>query len=70
MCSNVSDSAPREEDHALAARLGNAIDDLAAIAGSGAHEHSRDLASRLAATWAIITAADPELADRTARYSR
>ena len=71
MCSNDSAAS-------LAARLGSAIDELAAAAGAtgaagpaGAADQLADcdVAARLAAAWALIAAADPELAERTARYS-
>jgi hypothetical protein len=63
MCS--SDSQPD-----LAARLGTAIDEVAAAAGAAADQPADpEVAARLAAAWALIAAADPELADRTARYS-
>jgi hypothetical protein len=43
------------------------------LAGRDLAEHDlaeRDLAERLARAWAMITAADPEVAARTAHYSR
>jgi hypothetical protein len=67
MCSNA-----RQPDSAadLATRLAAAIDALTS-AGEDADEAAEsDLAVRLASAWAMITAADPELAARTARYSR
>ncbi len=67
MCSNASG---RPEDEALAGRLGSAIDDVAAAAGSDGQVPDGDLTTRLAAAWALIAEVDPELADRTARYSR
>jgi hypothetical protein len=67
MCS--SDSR-RPEDGGLADRLGSAIEDVAAVARTGEHAPDRELTARLAAAWALIAEADPELADRTARYSR
>jgi hypothetical protein len=65
MCSN-DDSAD------LATRLGSVIDDLAAAASPVAGEDGadQDLTARLAAAWALVTEADPELAERTARYAR
>jgi hypothetical protein len=60
MCSNDS---PAD----LAERLGSAIDEVAAVA-DGADQPDAEVAARLAAAWALITAADPELAERTARY--
>jgi hypothetical protein len=53
----------------LAARLGSAIDDLAANADAADPAEDSDVAARLAAAWALIAEADPELAERTARYS-
>jgi hypothetical protein len=67
MCSKASRHA---EDDGLAGRLGSAIDDVAAVANAGEHAPDLDLAARLAAAWALIAEADPELADRTALYSR
>jgi hypothetical protein len=78
MCSNVSQpgisqprvSQPRRPTLAeaeLATMLAAAIDELAAAADQDAA--SSDVAARLAWAWAMITAADPELAARTARYS-
>ena len=51
----------------LAARLTAAIDELAA-AGGRDDSGSLQLAERLARAWGMITAADPELASRAARY--
>jgi hypothetical protein len=71
MCSKTSPGAPaltRHED--LGSRLGNVIDELAAVAGADAEESGGHLAARLAAAWAIVAEADPELAERTARYAR
>jgi len=50
----------------VAAVLAQAIDELAAAASAG---DDAQLAARLAGTWAMITAADPELAARTEKYS-
>jgi hypothetical protein len=54
----------------LAARLGSAIDEVAAAAGAADQPEDPAVSARLAAAWALIAAADPELADRTARYAR
>jgi hypothetical protein len=51
----------------LAADLGNAIDELAAGMVTDESAGSQ-IAQRLARAWAMITAADPEMASRTARY--
>jgi hypothetical protein len=67
MCSNA---LRRAGDEGLAGRLGSAIDDVAAAVNAGEQAPDRDLSARLAAAWALIAEADPELADRTARYSR
>jgi hypothetical protein len=73
MCSNLgpADQVPRvrltEAD--LATRLAAAIDELAAAATREQDPADSGLAERLARAWAIIVAADPELAARTARYS-
>jgi hypothetical protein len=66
MCSNASRRAERD---GLADRLGSAIDDVAAAAKADEQAPDRDLTARLAAAWALIAEADPELADRAARYS-
>jgi hypothetical protein len=52
----------------LAARLARAIDDLAAAANASAE--GEDLAVLLARAWAVVAAADPQLAARTAHYTR
>jgi hypothetical protein len=62
MCSN-------ELPAGLAARLGSAIDELAATADAADQAEDNDVAAQLAAAWALIAEADPELAERTARYS-
>jgi hypothetical protein len=67
MCSNAAPAPAPQPD--LAARLGSAIDELAAAASSAGHPPAEDLAGRLAAAWALIAEADPELAERTARYA-
>jgi hypothetical protein len=73
MCSNLSQpggSQPRRPTLAeaeLATMLAAAIDELAAAADEDAA--GSDVAARLAWAWAMIAAADPELAARTARYS-
>jgi hypothetical protein len=67
MCSRVSQPTRAEAD--LATRLAAAIDELAAAANADLDAGDSDLANRLARAWAMIAAADPELAARTARYS-
>jgi hypothetical protein len=66
MCSKAA-AAP-EPRPGIAAQLGSAIDELAAAAAC-AGPPEPELAGRLAAAWALITEADPELAERTARYT-
>jgi hypothetical protein len=68
MCSNVVPRREPEDD--LAGRLSAVIDELAAAAGAGERPANDDLTARLAAIWALIAEADPELAERTAKYSR
>lgn len=65
MCSNASRHEPPSIK--VAAVLAQAIDELAAVASAG---DDAQLAARLAGTWAMITAVDPELAARTEKYSR
>jgi hypothetical protein len=67
MCS-IHSAPPPEPD--LAARLGAAIDELAAAAGDAGKSAEEDLPARLAAAWALVTAADPELAARTTHYAQ
>jgi hypothetical protein len=67
MCSIASAKGPGEPAQSdLAARLARAIDDLAGAAGAG----DQEVAELLAGAWAIVAAADPKLAARTARYTR
>jgi hypothetical protein len=61
MCSNESVAD-------LGARLGTAIDEIAAAVAAD-QRADPEVAARLAAAWALIADADPELADRAARYS-
>ncbi|HUD78583.1 MAG TPA: hypothetical protein VMR00_12085 [Streptosporangiaceae bacterium] len=67
MCSNAGEQRPPAAD--LASQLAAAIDELAAAISANADDAAPDLAARLAGAWAMITAADPELAARMARYS-
>jgi hypothetical protein len=67
MCSNVS---PPNSAADLATRLAAEIDALTSAGDDADDAAESDLAARLASAWAMITAADPELAARTARYSR
>lgn len=66
MCSNAT---PPQAGRDLADRLGSVLDELAAVADSGHRLASDDLTVRLAAAWALIAEADPELAHRAAMYS-
>jgi hypothetical protein len=68
MCSNGDYGAPTGAESGLAARLAAEIDEVAAAADVDAA--SPDVTSRLARAWAMITAADPDLAARTAEYRR
>jgi hypothetical protein len=68
MCSNAGQPAVAHAGADLAARLAATIDELAAAASAEADAGSPDVAERLARAWTMITAADPELAARTARY--
>ena len=75
MCSIASQPGPGERpaepaESDLATRLARAIDDLAAAAAGGADTEDGDLAGLLARAWATVAAADPQLAARTARYTR
>jgi hypothetical protein len=54
----------------LGARLGTAIDEVAAAAADADQSADPAVAAQLAAAWALIVAQDPELAARAARYSR
>ena len=68
MCSKTGPAGPRDQAPPdLAARLGSAIDELAAVVGDD-ESSCTQVAERLAGAWAMITAADPELASRAARY--
>jgi hypothetical protein len=75
MCSiaGAADPPQPRQDSAqtgLGARLARAIDDLAVAAASGADADDQDVAWLLARAWAVVAAADPQLAARTARYGR
>jgi hypothetical protein len=70
MCSNASAAGKLAAGAAdVAAQLAMAIDECAAAARRPGRAAETDLAGRLAAVWAILTAADPELAACTARYA-
>lgn len=65
MCSKTS-PAPLQAD--LTARIGRVIDELAAAAAQRSGNDA-DFADQLAIAWAVIAAADPDLARRAARYT-
>jgi hypothetical protein len=70
MCSNVD--VPGQAGAAaaeVAAQLASAIDECAAAAHRSGGAAEPDVSGRLAAMWAMLTAADPELAACTARYA-
>lgn len=70
MRSNVSSPRPvAAGPAALAAQLARAIDDCTAAALDPGGAADPDLAGRLAAAWAVLMDADPELAARAARYA-
>jgi len=46
------------------------IDELAAALDPGARSAGEDVTARLAAAWALVAEADPELAARAAQYDR
>jgi hypothetical protein len=67
MCSNAGPHEPSAAD--TAAAVAKAVDTLAAAITAGDDTAGPEFAARLADAWAMIAAADPELAARTARYS-
>jgi hypothetical protein len=70
MCSNTrttTDAAVTADD--LAQQLAAAIEDCAAAVRDQDGAAAGELAERLAAAWAMLTRADPEVAARMARYS-
>jgi hypothetical protein len=67
MCSNGASPEPSAAD--MAAAVAKAVDELAAAISAGDDATGPELAARLAGAWAMLTAADPELAARMARYS-
>jgi hypothetical protein len=70
MCSNLSTAADASAPPAdLAEQLATAIEECAAAVRSQEGVAAGELAGRLAAAWAMLTRADPELAARMARYS-
>jgi len=67
MCSNTRSREPSGAD--AAAAVAKAVDTLAAAIMAGDDATGPEFAAQLASAWAMIAAADPELAARTARYS-
>jgi hypothetical protein len=67
MCSNAVPREPSAAD--TAAEVARAVDSLAAAITAGDDATGPEFAAQLAGAWAMITAADPELAARMARYS-
>jgi hypothetical protein len=67
MCSNAGPREPSAAD--TAAAVAQAVDTLAAAITAGDDATGPEFAAQLAGVWAMITAADPELAARMARYS-
>ena len=67
MCSNAGPQEPTAAD--TAAAVAEAVDTLAAAITAGDDGTGPEFAAQLAGAWAMIAAADPELAARTARYS-
>jgi hypothetical protein len=70
MCSNAGWTTRTWAQTNMPAQLTAAIDELAAAVGADADADSADIAERLVHAWAVIAAAYPELATRTARYTR
>jgi hypothetical protein len=71
MCSNGGATGPAGAAAAeIAAQLASAIEECAAAAQRSGGAAEPDVAGRLAAIWAMLTEADPQLAALTARYTR
>jgi hypothetical protein len=69
MCSKVSSAADTGAPPAdLADQLAAAIEQCAAAVRSQEGAAAGELAERLAAAWALLTRADPDMAARIARY--
>jgi hypothetical protein len=68
-------SKPRMTDHSggapadLAEQLAAVIEECAAAVRTQDGAATGELAERLAAAWAVLTRADPEVAARMARYT-
>ncbi len=70
MCSNSRLSADHGASRAdLAEQLAATIEECAAAVRDQDGAAAGDLADRLAAAWAMLTRADPDVAARVARYS-
>ena len=68
MCSNAEPRRATAAD--TAAAVAETVDTLAAAITAGDDATGPEFAAQLADAWAMIAAADPELAARTAGYSR
>jgi hypothetical protein len=69
MCSKMRTAADGTAQPAdLAEQLATAIEECAAAVRSQEGAAAGELAGRLAAAWAMLTRADPEVAARMARY--
>jgi hypothetical protein len=69
MCSNLwASPAASARPADLAEQLASAIEECAAAVRSQDGTVAGDLAGRLAAAWAMLTRADPEVAARMATY--
>jgi hypothetical protein len=68
MCSNLADEGPPADPADLPVRLRRLIDELASAGATQGVAASPEFTEQLARAWAIIAAADPELAERAARY--
>ncbi|HUB42401.1 MAG TPA: hypothetical protein VMA72_26410 [Streptosporangiaceae bacterium] len=69
MCSNAGLPEPTAAADTAAA-VAETVETLAAAITAGDDATGPEFAAQLAGAWAMIAAADPELAARTARYSR
>lgn len=69
MCSISGPRGPEQSAADTAAAVAEAVDELAAAISTGDDATGTELAARLAGAWEMITAADPVLAARMARYS-
>ena len=70
MSSNASPPGKAWAAADVALQLAEAIDECAAAARGASGADGPDLSGRLAAIWAMLADADPDLAVSTARYAR